>query len=335
MPAGITPSTLAASPVPLHDTPILGMSSRPYLERTTVYGGTLDAEGGAGFWVEYPDGLLDLTRTHLIPSVGDLSDQKSNETAVSEGSKDDKPPALDPKTQVEIGVVGEPTRRIRVNKEKCAFVIIDMQNFFLHSDLRNHPKGVDCVQLLLNVVPKMREMGMKILWVNWGLTDFELRTLPPALVRGFRKSGRGGFGSQMPGNFGRLLMRGEYNSELYGPLQAEYEAGKAKGTDVWIHKNRMSGLWGYQTALDLYLKENGIRTLFFAGVNTDQCVLGTLADAYLRGYDCILVRDTTATTSPGGFENVEYNAANSYGFLTDTDKIIAAAKGAAEGAAHS
>lgn len=32
----------------------------------------------------------------------------------------------------------------------------------------------------------------------------------------------------------------------------------------------MSGLWGYQTALDLYLKENGIRTLFFAGVNTDQ-----------------------------------------------------------------
>lgn len=75
---------------------------------------------------------------------------------------------------------------------------------------------------------------------NWGLTDFELRTLPPALVRGFRKSGGGGFGSQMPGKFGRLLMRDEYNSELYGPLQAEYEAGKAKGTDVWIHKNRQA-----------------------------------------------------------------------------------------------
>ncbi len=85
-------------------------------------------------------------------------------------------------------------------------------------------------------------------------------------------------------------MRGELNSELYGPLQTEYEAGKVKGTDVWIHKNRqvydetrlstlidsalrmprLSGIWGYQSALDLYLKENGIRTLFFAGVNTDQ-----------------------------------------------------------------
>lgn len=32
----------------------------------------------------------------------------------------------------------------------------------------------------------------------------------------------------------------------------------------------MSGLWGYQSALDLYLRENGIKTLFFAGVNTDQ-----------------------------------------------------------------
>lgn len=32
----------------------------------------------------------------------------------------------------------------------------------------------------------------------------------------------------------------------------------------------MSGLWGYQTALDLFLKENGITTLFFSGVNADQ-----------------------------------------------------------------
>jgi nicotinamidase-related amidase len=102
------------------------------------------------------------------------------------------------------------------------------------------------------------------------------------------KSRLGGFGSKMPGDFGRLLMRGERNADLYGPLQAEYLQGKEHGTDMWIHKNRsvclcltnaeyplkdafrMSGLWGYQTALDLYLQENGINTLFFAGVNADQ-----------------------------------------------------------------
>lgn len=52
------------------------------------------------------------------------------------------------------------------------------------------------------------------------------------------KNGRGGFGSELPGNFGPLLMRGAYNSELYGPLQKEYLKGKEQGTDVWIHKNR-------------------------------------------------------------------------------------------------
>ncbi len=105
------------------------MTSRPYVAHATAYGGTIDTEGGAGFWVEYPDGLMDLTRTHLVPSIGDSPGQKSNGTAVSEGSKDEKPPALDTETQVEIEVEGDPKRRIRVNKKKCAFVIIDMQKY--------------------------------------------------------------------------------------------------------------------------------------------------------------------------------------------------------------
>ncbi|KAJ3569767.1 hypothetical protein NP233_g4841 [Leucocoprinus birnbaumii] len=322
MPA--TAPTTISEPIPLHDTPILGMTSRSYVQTPTRYGGTLDSEGAAGFWVEYPDGLVDLTRSHWIESNDDLKNGASPAIA-SAGKEQTRAPPLDTGTQVEIEVGGEPKRRIRVSKDKSALIVIDMQNFFLHPDLRKHLKGVDCVQPLMDVVPKMRAMDMKILWVNWGLTDFELKTIPPALVRGFQKNGRGGFGSDLGGKFGRLLMRGEYNSALYGPLQAEYEAGKANGTDVWIHKNRMSGLWGYQTALDLYLKENGIKTLFFSGVNTDQCVLGTLADAYFRGYDCILVEDATATTSPCGYENVTYNAGSSYGFITDTSKIIAAA----------
>ena len=52
------------------------------------------------------------------------------------------------------------------------------------------------------------------------------------------KGGHGGFGAHLAEPFGRLLMRGEYNSELYGPLQGLYEDGRREGTDVWIHKNR-------------------------------------------------------------------------------------------------
>ena len=41
-------------------------------------------------------------------------------------------------------------------------------------------------------------------------------------------------------------------------------------TGLIIVLNSMSGLWGPQSALDLYLQEEGITTLLFAGVNADQ-----------------------------------------------------------------
>lgn len=137
-----TPTTVPAptsalgskpEPIPLHDTPILGMPSRPHVQRATIYGGTLDVDGGAGFWVEYPDGLMDLTRSHLIPSGEGLLGVKANAAGVQNGpaarEEDEKPPALDVETQVEMEVEGEPKRRIRVSKEKSALVVIDMQKY--------------------------------------------------------------------------------------------------------------------------------------------------------------------------------------------------------------
>ncbi|KAH9944336.1 Isochorismatase hydrolase [Epithele typhae] len=278
------------------------MTKRPRVPTAIEFGNP------ASFWVEYPSGLVDLTRTAHLP-------------ASSEGDREPPEPTLVKELQVDVPADGE--RTVRVQAARSAMVVIDMQNFFLHPDLREHPTGLACVIPIANTVSALRAKGAKILWVNWGLTDHELTTIPPSLVRGFMKNGRVGFGGDLGGSFGRLLMRGEYNSDLYGPLQMLYEEGREAGTDVWIHKNRMSGIWGPQSALDLYLQEHGITSLFFAGVNADQCVLGTLVDAYYRGYDCITVEDCIATTSPeGGLENVLYNAGGGYGFLTDSKRII-------------
>ncbi|EMD42075.1 hypothetical protein CERSUDRAFT_79689 [Gelatoporia subvermispora B] len=291
------------------------MTTRPRVSSAVEYG------NAASFWVEYPSGLVDVSRTvHLQQGPLEKGDVVQSQAADAASV-----PPLQIDAQLEVPVDGD--RVVRLAKQRTALIVIDMQNFFLHPDLRSHPTGLGCVEPLMNMVPALRTQGIKTLWVNWGLTEHELTTIPPSLVRGFMKGGKGGFGAQLAGDFGRLLMRGEYNSALYGPLQALYEEGKELGTDVWIHKNRISGLWGYQTALDLYLQENGITTLFFAGVNADQCVLGTIVDAYFRGYDCIVVSDAIATTSPtGGLENVLYNSGNSYGFLTDSSRVISAAQ---------
>jgi hypothetical protein len=194
----------------------------------------------------------------------------------------------------------------------------------------------------------LRDQGIKIIWLNWGLTDHELTTIPPALVRSFMKSGTGGFGSPLPAPFGRLLMRGEYNSDLYEPLQEAYLKGKEAGTDIWIHKNRYYLLENMplpppltfssqnerivgipncsgsisqrerpihaplcrcecRPGVNRPLNHPGIPSL--VGNTGQQCVLGTLMDAYFRGYDCILLKDITATTSPdGALDSVLYNS---------------------------
>lgn len=92
---------------------------------------------------------------------------------------------------------------------------------------------------------------------------------------------------------GRLLMRDTWNAALPPALDAAYKEGQSlkEKPDVWIHKNRMSGLWGSSTPCAEYLEREGIKTLLFAGVNTDQCVAGTFQDAFTKGWDCILLKD--------------------------------------------
>ena len=122
---------------------------------------------------------------------------------------------------------------------------------------------------------------------------------------------------------GRLLMRDTWNALLYPPLNEAYQDGlKAKRPDVWLHKNRMSGMWGATTECQEYLDREGIRTLLFAGVNTDQCVSGTFTDSFSKGYDCILLSDGSGTTSPEyATECIEYNAARTWGFLTSCEEF--------------
>lgn len=104
------------------------------------------------------------------------------------------------------------------------------------------------------------------------------------------------FGCDLGNGKGRVLMQDEWNSQLYEPLKQVADPE----SDLFINKNRVSGLSSDDTALAQVLKKDKRQTLLFAGVNTNQCVLGTLLDAYYRGYDCILIEDSCATNTPGG-----------------------------------
>jgi nicotinamidase-related amidase len=125
---------------------------------------------------------------------------------------------------------------------------------------------------------------------------------------------------------GNMLMRDQWNTALHPPLAAAYSP-----SDAWVHKNRMSGMWGQDPDCEVFLRKEGLRTLLFAGVNTDQCVNGTLTDAFSKGYDCVLLNDGCGTTSPeSAREGVEFNAANTVGFMTSCEMLAEGVKGRAK-----
>ncbi|KAF2015462.1 Isochorismatase hydrolase [Aaosphaeria arxii CBS 175.79] len=258
---------------------------------------------------------------------------------------------------------------ITISPSLSALVIIDMQNFFLSPAFGRSKESAGhsaLKQLVDHAVPAARKAGIRIIWVNWGLTEEEVKTMPPAVTRAFgfeavdedssfgdgwtesengvgvdkfgevrseakhgkaRKASRG-LGSQCGEvtlengekvDGGRLLMRDTWNAALYPPLDTVYEEGSKlnRTPDVWIHKNRMSGIWGGRTDLEDFLEAEGIRTLFFTGVNTDQCVGGTLMDAFSKGYDCVLLADGCGTSSPEFAQQAfQFNAARTFGFCT-------------------
>ena len=115
---------------------------------------------------------------------------------------------------------------------------------------------------------------------------------------------------------GRVLLRDQWNSALFGPLEEQMQP-----KDIWIHKNRLSGFWG-GTGIEENLSSRGIRTLLFAGANLDQCVGMSLQDAMTKGWDCLLLQDGSATTSPFfARQCIEFSTEEGWGFVLSCESL--------------
>jgi nicotinamidase-related amidase len=205
-----------------------------------------------------------------------------------------------------------------------ALVVVDMQNDFCHPDGWLASIGVDIAQArapiepLRNLTPKLRELGVPVLWVNWGNRPDRLN-LSPSTLHVYKPTGQGvGLGDPLPSNGSAVLQEGAWAAAVVDELSP------ATG-DIRISKFRMSGFW--DTPLDSILRNLRVTTLLFAGVNLDQCVMCTLQDANFLGYDCILLEDCSATTSPSYCVDATlYNIRQCFGFITQGRDILEAAR---------
>jgi nicotinamidase-related amidase len=163
------------------------------------------------------------------------------------------------------------------------------------------------------LLPALRIARVPVLWVKWGNRPDKLN-LSPSLLHVYKPTGVGiGLGDKLPGRNAPVLEEGSWAAEIVDGLQVDPK-------DIHVAKYRMSGFW--DTPLDSILRNLGVTTLLFAGVNADQCVLCTLQDANFLGYDCVLVSDCTATTSPGFcWEATLYNVKQCFGFVAVSSAI--------------
>ncbi|MDM9627869.1 cysteine hydrolase family protein [Rhizobium sp. S152] len=210
-------------------------------------------------------------------------------------------------------------RKVRFDLARTALVIVDMQNDFCHADGWLAHIGVDIsaarkpIEPLRALLPTLRTAGVPVIWVNWG-NRADRANLSPGVLHVYNPYGNGnGIGDPLPRHDARVLLAGSWSTAIVDEL------GPA-ADDIHVDKYSMSGF--HDTVLDSVLRNLNVTTLLFAGVNLDQCVLCTLQDANFRGYDCLLLDDCSATTSPDFCAQASlYNVRQCFGFVCASTDI--------------
>lgn len=211
---------------------------------------------------------------------------------------------------------------VRVDLLRTAMIVIDMQNDFcaqggwvdhIGGDYRPDRRPIEPLRKLL---PALRKAGVPVIWVNWGNRP-DLANMPPNQIHLYKRDGRGiGLGEPLPGGGSHVLEKDSWAAAVVDELVQE-------PGDIKVDKHRISGFW--DTPLDSILRNLGVRTILFSGVNIDQCVLHSLTDANFLGYGCLLVEDCCATSSPRYCTQATlFNVEQCFGFVTDSRRVIKA-----------
>ena len=196
---------------------------------------------------------------------------------------------------------------ITLDLAATALVVVDLQNAFCHPDIAVGDKAVARrpIAPLNAVLPGLRSAGVPVIWLNWGNRADGLN-LPPGVLMPFQPDGLGH----------SFIVRDSADA-------APTEGLDVQAGDIRVDKYRVSGFQA--TQLDQILRNLRATTLLFAGVNTDQCVYASLMDACFLGYDCVLLEDCCATSSPDFCTQATlWNIRGGFGFVATSADLAGA-----------
>tara|TARA_Y100000588_G_scaffold101095_1_gene109873 strand:- start:678 stop:1364 length:687 start_codon:yes stop_codon:yes gene_type:complete len=172
----------------------------------------------------------------------------------------------------------------KLQPEKTALVIIDMQNTFLRPGAPVEvPKGRDIVGGINRLTSRLRVLEVPVIWVT-------------------HANSREGDGSDWPSFFDVFVAADVREKTING-----LEPG-ADGQQIWadldvleqdlqIFKNRYSALIQGSSSLESLLRERGINTILIAGTKTNVCCESTARDAMMLDFNTVILSDCTAALS--------------------------------------
>lgn len=153
---------------------------------------------------------------------------------------------------------------------KKAIIVIDMLNDFVTGPIST-PRVNHIIEPIKKLCEKAREQGVPVIYTNDCHTaevDKEFKVWGPHAIEG------------------------TYGAEVIDEL-------KPQACDYVIPKKTYSGF--YCTTLELLLRELGVDTVVITGWQADCCCRHTSADAFFRGFNIIVPKETTDTTTEEGY----------------------------------
>jgi len=209
---------------------------------------------------------------------------------------------------------------IEFDLARSALIVVDMQNDFCHPEGWFAQKGIGIrpmrkpIDTIARLLPAWRAAGGAVLWLNWGIRADRRNLSPTVQFKGKRSAEGVGYAEHSPIDHGPSLVQGAWGAQVIDELPVA-------PTDITVHKHRLSGFWDNE--LDSVLRQQGVTTLMFAGINTDRCVFSTLQDGNFLGYDCVLLSDACGTPSPAYVSRgIHFIVQQLHGFVATADALI-------------
>ena len=161
-------------------------------------------------------------------------------------------------------------------EKKYALIVVDMINDFVYGKLK-----CDNAQKIIKPVNDLIEFAHK-------------NNIPVIYTNDSHIKGR----DYELNLWGEHAMKNSIGAKLIDDI-------KLLKNDIVVLKSTYSGF--FKTKLDKILKKNKIDTLIICGLNTHICVRHTIADAFYRGYETLIVKDTTTSFTDSDYlDGIKY-----------------------------